>query len=586
MSTPVKWHGEFLVNTTTKLDQNESRITALADGRFVVTWADGSQTGDDSSGRAIRAQVFNANGSASGAEFVVNTITLGDQVTPTITALADGGFVVAWTGYDISGAGVRAQIFEGDGTKSGDEFLVNSVTHSDQWRPTITALAEGGFVVAWQDQSETAGDNSGFSVQARMFDANGLPLGPQFLVNSTTVGWQADPAIAALSDGRFVVSWNDYSQTGADRSSLAARAQLFNADGSKSGGEFLVNTTTTGGQSSPSFTALEDGRLVAVWTDGSQTGGDKSGYAIRAQVFDADGSKLGSEFLVNTTTAGDQVGSTVVVLADGRFLVAWDDFSQTGGDNSGWAIRAQVFDADGTRSGAEFLVNTIVHGNQFDRSIAVLADGRFVVTWTDWSVSNGDRSGAAIRSQIFDPREAAVDLSGTSLGDDFFGTRFADRMQGNSGDDNLVGWQGADALAGGDGNDVLRGRMGHDVLHGNSGNDILAGGRGNDILTGGAGSDLFSYLLINHGGDRINDFHGGGVAGGDRIDLSAIDAIAGGADDAFLFGGTTATAHGVWYALSPGKATLFVDTDGNAATAEMTIALIGVTSLIAGDFIL
>jgi hypothetical protein len=35
-----------------------------------------------------------------------------------------------------------------------------------------------------------------------------------------------------------------------------------------------------------------------------------------------------------------------------------------------------------------------------------------------------------------------------------------------------------------------------------------------------------------------------------------------------------------------GKATLFVDTDGNAATAEMTIALVGGTSLTGGDFIL
>jgi len=45
-----------------------------------------------------------------------------------------------------------------------------------------------------------------------------------------------------------LVVWHDYSNTGEDQSYSATRAQIFNADGSVWGDEFLVNTTTQGPQ--------------------------------------------------------------------------------------------------------------------------------------------------------------------------------------------------------------------------------------------------------------------------------------------------------------------------------------------------
>ena len=175
--------------------------------------------------------------------------------------------------------------------------------------------------------------------------------GAEFLVNTTVANGQKEPTITALANGRFVVAWTDASQTGGDTSNFAIRAQVFNADGSLSGAEFLVNTTSVGQQDSPTITALADGRFVVGWTDFSQTGGDTSGDAIRAQAFNADGSLSGGEFLVNTTVTSSQSNPAITSLADGRFMVAWSDFSQTGGDTSGYAIRAQMFNADGSLSG-------------------------------------------------------------------------------------------------------------------------------------------------------------------------------------------------------------------------------------------
>src|SRR5215470_14831441 len=92
--------------------------------------------------------------------------------------------------------------------------------------------------------------------------------------------------------------------------------------------------------------------------------------------------KWGQEFLVNATTVRSQGGSTTTTLVDGRFVVVWYDYSLTGADQSGAAVRAQIFNADGSTSGDEFLVNTSTEGAQFPGAVAAFPDGRFIVVWT------------------------------------------------------------------------------------------------------------------------------------------------------------------------------------------------------------
>ncbi|UVF17839.1 hypothetical protein HPT29_015050 [Microvirga terrae] len=85
---------------------------------------------------------------------------------------------------------------------------------------------------------------------------------------------------------------------------------------------FPVYSTIIGDQLSQKIYALKDGSFVAVWTDLSNTGADTHGGAIKGQLFSADGSRKGAEFLINTTTAGLQIFPDVIVLNDGRFVVA------------------------------------------------------------------------------------------------------------------------------------------------------------------------------------------------------------------------------------------------------------------------
>ncbi|MEM6783594.1 MAG: hypothetical protein AAF624_07655 [Bacteroidota bacterium] len=93
----------------------------------------------------------------------------------------------------------------------------------------------------------------------------------------------------------------------------------------------------------------------------------------------------GEEFQVNTYTTGRQQGASVAMDADGDFVIAWMSLGQDG-DESG--VFAQRFVADGTPQGNEFQVSGFTKGDQFGPSVAMDADGDFVIVWEGAYASN------------------------------------------------------------------------------------------------------------------------------------------------------------------------------------------------------
>lgn len=167
---------------------------------------------------------------------------------------------------------------------------------------------------------------------------------------------------------------------------------------------------------------------------------------------------------------------------------------------------------------------------------------------------------------------------------------------GNSAANTLVGNRGANTLAGGSGNDRLVGGSGNDTLAGGNGDDTLTGGGGRDSLQGSMGRDVFDYnastdSLADAGKrDLIRDF----LHGTDRIDLSGLDAVTGGGDNAFRFIGKAGFSHvaGQLHVVlfnESGTAldhsVLEGDVNGDAS-ADFQIDLSGLIGFTAGDFIL
>lgn len=153
---------------------------------------------------------------------------------------------------------------------------------------------------------------------------------------------------------------------------------------------------------------------------------------------------------------------------------------------------------------------------------------------------------------------------------------------GLGGDDTLIGGSGVDWLYGGDGNDVLRGGAGDDFLFGGSGTDRLLGGLGADRFVFGVG-DLAAKRTL---ADTIMDFS---ASQGDRIDLSAIDAIAGtSAHDSFLFIGDakfSGTAGELRARFTGGNWDVEADTNGDGI-ADLTLIVSTTAPLKISDFIL
>ena len=144
----------------------------------------------------------------------------------------------------------------------------------------------GNFVVAWSSYGSSGTDASSYSVQAQRYDATGNPLGSQFQVNSYTTNHQVSPAVASDPAGGFVVAWRSSGSSGTDTDSASVQAQRFLADGNPLGGEFQVNTYTTGYQAGAAVASDASGNFVVAWEGYGSFGTDSSYNSIHAQRYD------------------------------------------------------------------------------------------------------------------------------------------------------------------------------------------------------------------------------------------------------------------------------------------------------------
>ena len=201
---------EFKVNTVINGWQYQPRSSALSGGGFVVTWRDDSVAD-------AKAQIFDSSASPVGNEFTVNTTTGDYQYNSSIAPLSNGGFWAVWQSPWHSGEnswGIYAQKFNSLGVKQGSEIRVNTYTADAQYQPQISTRADGSFVVVWSSSNQ---DGSGLGIYAQQFDASGVKAGSEQLVSFVTQGSQWKPTVLAFDNGGYVVSWESSgAQDGSD----------------------------------------------------------------------------------------------------------------------------------------------------------------------------------------------------------------------------------------------------------------------------------------------------------------------------------------------------------------------------------
>jgi len=204
----------------------------------------------------------------------------------------------------------------------------------------------------------------------------------EFQINSHTSDSQEKPAITYLSDGGFVVVWKSRSQDG---DTWGIYGQRYNSLGNKEGTEFQVNSHTANEQIDASVTGLKGGGFVVTWVSPQE-----GSHNIYSQQFDGAGGAVNKEFRINTDINSNQIGSCVIGLNEGGFLVVWESVGQ---DGYGRGIYAQRYHENASTLGSQFQVNTETSGDQRDPSLTELSNGDLVFIWTSNTQGNNDIHG-------------------------------------------------------------------------------------------------------------------------------------------------------------------------------------------------
>lgn len=339
----------------------------------------------------------------------VNNIQVDFQDDPAIATDADGNYVVVWVHYgqapdqptvgNIRGeANILAQRYSRTGQRLGPQFVVSSFTTGSQIEPDVAMDRFGNFVVVWSGQGQVGqganavADDRG--VWARLFNADGVPLGDQFLVNQTTVAVQDQPAVAMDARGNFVVTWSSNAAT-LDHYGIWGRR--YASDGTPLSNEFLVNATVNPAQIRSDVAMDDAGNFVVVWQSDGQDG---AGWGIYGQRFDTNGNRLGPEFRINDYTPADQVAPQVAMDADGDFAVVWSSFYQ---DGSGYGVYGRRYSRTGQPIGAEVRINQQTEYWQYQPAVSMSDDGMTVVTWTAVNQDNRGGRDGGIFARIFQP---------------------------------------------------------------------------------------------------------------------------------------------------------------------------------------
>ncbi|WP_370039932.1 hypothetical protein, partial [Corallococcus sp. AB045] len=381
-------------------------------------WEDLSGTGGDTSGRAIRGQLFKADGSPKGGELLINTTTAGDQMNPELAVLDDDRFAVTWESVQGTTGGIRASVFNSEGLLFDTEKLVFSFIGRQQ------KYSKAAFVKDGNNKDWLIVGNSDY--YADQVYRTGYRLEPTSVVQA----YQSTNNDYAPTSEVEMVGLGDRYAIFSKWRGLSFALNIFRTDGA-SHRIALPASTANYAKDQLDTAVLADGKFVLVYRTTDLVDGSSS--SIRAQMFNNDGTLFGSDFQVNSSTTGAQTTPQVTALATGGFAIVFNDYV-----DSNDVARIRTFDAKGVPQGNDERIFA-THG-QNGPTITGLADGRIMFAWTENSTGTND--GVDIRGQIFDMRTSAVTVKGTAGADHYYGTAWNDTFTGAGGNDTLEGGGG------------------------------------------------------------------------------------------------------------------------------------------------
>lgn len=416
-----------------------SATASLSNGNFVVAW--GTRDGVDGDGEGAFFQVFQLDGTAVTGVVNpyedVNSEGTGKQGVfgPKVVAL-QSGFVIVWESEDGPGDSgpsgnigqekrdIFYRVYDDSGVAATSSTRLDNNGREDNLE-FVLPLSTGGFAILHSIGEDPPADNTDDHF-IQTFNAQGAQLtsGPVNISGGLHDGhFQGvfqPQAMAALSDGKFAVTWE--ARDGVDGDGNGGFFRIFNADGSAVSAvtaPYLdINPTGTGDQAffGSRVIGLSNGNMVMAWGSGSLILSED----VYFRVYNSNGESVSASIQVDSDqSAEDAVLSGLVPLTGGGFAILYHGDERNTGNTDDYYVR--TFDPNGVATSNSVEISGGLHTNTFSATqatkpaIIALNNGNFAVGWATRGGEDGNGSGAFYR--VFDASGAAVSAVTTPYSD-------------------------------------------------------------------------------------------------------------------------------------------------------------------------
>jgi hypothetical protein len=513
--------------------QTDPSIAALTGGQIVTSWVDYND-------QTIKFRILDSALTPITASLIVDDdsfVSGVPEVPPQLVGLANGNFIIVWheslepDSADQSGYTVRGMIYSATGTQQSGLMLINSLRTGDQTSPDIVALPDGGFFVSWVGLP--SGINS--DIKGLQFDAGGIRVGAEITINTTTSGIDIDPHMTVLSDGRIAVVWNE-ANTGTLRQQIidprdGVVAGTENTETLYGNDVFNDEMNGLGGNDTMFGLAGADVMFGGDGLDVLNAGrGDDTLYGGN----DADtlNGEAGDDQLFGEGGSDRMSGGIGADDLDGG---AGDDGVSFRGAKAGVAVNLLTgVGTSGDAAGDTYLNMESFFGSEFaDTVVGGAVAGGFYGFGGDDNITGtalGDRLIGGLGNDTMNGL-GGIDRVYYDTSLVLVQVNLATNINsgGEAQGDILSNIEEVSGSAFGD---TIIGKSGNERFFGNGGNDRLDGGLGADTLVGGVGSDTFVFVLGQSGQtlptlDIISDYAKGLLNIGDVIDYGSLLTVGG-----------------------------------------------------------
>ncbi len=313
---------------TTEATTSASNPAAAGKGTdTIAVWDFNDGAATPSTGIACRA--IDATGATPANQ---TTIAVDSADAVAVAPLLNGSFGVVWTA--VAAPGKIAAAIVNSKCQAGATVTVALEATGDFFQvPVLASSADGHVMYAWINNDAVLG-RIGF--QSGLFATTAGTL-----VTQTGTDRPVYARVVPLGSGFGVVTRWIPKVTGMN---LPGHIDLTRFDSlGKVGAPGFTITKKSGGEfatvDSFGAAARPDGTTLVVW-HACGADGDGNGCGVFGRFFRTDG-PVGDEFVIPTTTVGDQTDPSVVAIGD-AFVVAWTDLSAQPPDTSGSAVRARI----------------------------------------------------------------------------------------------------------------------------------------------------------------------------------------------------------------------------------------------------